>query len=746
MFKKLLIIKLVLFLFINSAYSEVIKEIEIIGNQRLTENSIILFGDIELDSDLNENEINEILIKLYKTNFFEDVSLKIIDNTLQIKVIENPIIQKVKINGIKAKKIKQPIMDSILLKDNNSFVEYLVKEDEKIILSILREKGFYFAKINSELINLKNNTVNLIYNIELGDRAKIKKIKFIGDKKIKARKLKNVIISEESKFWKVLTSKQYLNKTVVNLDKRLLVNYYKNKGYYNVKIDSAFAQFFDNNKFELTYKIDAGNKFFFNEVKLKLPIDYDVENFSDINKLFAKLKGKRFSLNSIDDILKEIDKISIRDQYQFINATVKETIVLNDKINLTFNIMESKKYYVQRINILGNNITRETVIRNKLIVDEGDPFNELLHKRSINGLKSLNFFKTVESEVIDGSEEGTKVINITVDEKPTGEITAGAGVGTNGGTIALSVKENNYLGKGINLNSSITLSEQKVKGILSVTNPNYNGSDKSLTTTFESSENNKLKTSGYKSSKTGIKIGTRYEQFEDTFLSTTFSSFYEDLETDSTASDAMKKQNGSSFDTDFIYGIDYDLRNQKFQPTEGFRSRFKQSLPLINKKNKLFTSYELNYFKELPKEMIGSLNLYSSAITSLNDDDIRLSDRIFLPTNKLRGFERGKVGPVDSGDHIGGNYTSSLNLITTLPGVLPALENIDFSLFFDAANVWGVDYNKLLSDSNVFRSSIGIAIDWFTPIGPLSISFSNALTQADTDVTETFRFNLGTTF
>ena len=144
--------------------------------------------------------------------------------------------------------------------------------------------------------------------------------------------------------------------------------------------------------------------------------------------------------------------------------------------------------------------------------------------------------------------------------------------------------------------------------------------------------------------------------------------------------------------------------------------------------------------------MIGSISIYSSAVESLSNDDVRLSDRIFLPSSKLRGFERGKVGPVDGGDHVGGNYTSALNIVTTLPGILPSLENIDFSVFYDAANVWGIDYNELLSDSNVFRSSVGIAVDWFTPIGPLSISFSNALTQADSDVTESFRFNLGTTF
>ena len=172
--------------------------------------------------------------------------------------------------------------------------------------------------------------------------------------------------------------------------------------------------------------------------------------------MFNDLKGKNYSLNSIDRILKEIDKIVLYEQFEFLKSTVRENIQDN-LINLTFNIDESEKFYIEKINILGNNITREEVIRNNLLLDEGDAFNELLQTRTLNNLKSLNFFSKVESEILDIENENKKIINITIEEKPTGEIMAGAGVGTSGGTIAFGVSENNFLGKGVKLSSDIAI-------------------------------------------------------------------------------------------------------------------------------------------------------------------------------------------------------------------------------------------------------------------------------------------------
>ena len=427
------------------------------------------------------------------------------------------------------------------------------------------------------------------------------------------------------------------------------------------------------------------------------------------------------------------------------SADVEEVIIEKNKLNFDIYLKETEKFYVQRINILGNTITQESVLRNKFLVDEGDAYNELLHNKTINNLKALSIFKTVESEVVEGDTPDQKIVNIEIEEKPTGEISAGAGVGTTGGSLGFSIKENNYMGTGVKLNSQVNIEDNSIKGVLSATIPNYKYSDNSLVATVRSSATDKLTDHGYKTGKTGFSVGTHYEQYEDFYISPSIFAYHESLETNKNASSNLKKQEGSYTDLFLDYAITYDKRNQAYQPTEGFRSSFSQKLPVYSQNYAIVNGYTFSSYHKLAKEMTGMFSLYTRAVNALSDEDVRVSERLQVPANKLRGFQRGKIGPYDNG-YVGGNYVTALNLSTNLPTVLPTLENIDFNLFFDAANVWGVDYSSQINNSNAIRTSTGIGIDWFTPIGPLSFSLAQPLTFKDSDKTETFRFSLGTTF
>ena len=728
-----------------STYSKNYEKIIVNGNERISNETILIFSEIPENQSLDENSTNKILKKLYKSGFFKDVTVTIQDNNLIINVLENPIIQTVYIEGIKRKKTEADLYTVLSLKNRSSFNSNLINVDEFAILSYLKNKGYYFSEINSSYQDLGDNKIDLFYKINLGKKAKISKISFIGDKKFKDSKLRNILLSEEYKFWKFISGKKYLNEDLINFDKRLMSNFYKNKGYYNVKINSTFANYLGNNEFELIYNIDSGNKYFFNDLVLKLPIDYDLENFEKLTKIFSDLKGKNYSLNSIDKILGEIDKIVLNEQYEFLKATVNEDLN-NDLINLVFNIDESEKFYVEKINIYGNNVTQEEVLRNVFFVDEGDAFNELLYKKTLNNLKGLNFFRKVDDQITEGTLQSQKIINITVEEKPTGEIMAGAGVGTGGGSLAFGVKENNFLGRGINFGTDLSISAESVQGVISINNPNYKGSNRSLNLSVESSITDRLKSFGYQSNKTGFTIGSGVEYYDDLYLNMSTSTYFEKLKTDSTASATLKKQKGSYFDTFFNYTLDYDLRNQKFQPTEGVRSRFTQNIPLISESYSLKNTYDLKFYNQWLNESISSYGFFASTTNSLTGKDVKLSERLFLPSSKLRGFENGKVGPKDGADFIGGNYLLAFNAATTLPQILPSLQNANFSIFLDAANIWGVDYSSSIDDGSEVRSSIGLAVDYFSPIGPLNFSLSETISKGKNDITESFRFNLGTTF
>jgi len=746
MFKFFSIIIFCLFSLIQLSYGEILKKFKVIGNERVSKQTIINFTDSDINQDIFSKDLDLILKKLYETTFFEDVSLNFAEGILKITVSEYPIIQQIIINGIKAQNQVDTLKSSILLKEKNPYNKTFVKQDLQNMLTILKSSGFYFAQIEvNEQIN-DNNTVNIIYDIERGDKALIKEIKFIGDKKFKDRKLHSIITTEENKFWKFISRGKYLDAKRINLDKRLLKNFYLNKGYYEVNIENAYTQILDKKNFSLVFKIDAGKKFIFNDLNFILPDDFDKDKFNDVTRVFKELKNSTYSYKKIEKILDEIDKISIQENYEFIDATVKEKIIDDYKINFTFFIKESEKFYVERVNIFGNNVTQEEFIRNQLIVDEGDPFNVLLHNKSLNNLKSKGIFGSAESKIRDGSENGQKIIDITITEKPTGEISAGAGYGSSGSTLSFGIRENNFNGKGINLNTNLSITEESIRGMFAYTHPNFAYSDRSLTTSLQSTVTDKEKDYGYKSSLNSISLGTGYEQYKDLYFYPSISISGESLTTTANASANYKKQEGSYFDTLFNYSITYDKRNSRYQPTDGFKSTWLQNLPILADNSTILNGYAITSYKEIIDDMVFTAGFYSRAINSIGDKDVRVSKRLFIPKTKLHGFEPGKVGPKDGSDYVGGNYITTFNTSTTVPYLLQTLETVDLKLFFDAANVWGVDYSSSVDDSNKIRSAFGAAVEVLTPIGPLSFSLSQPITKAAGDKTETFRFQLGTTF
>ena len=748
---KILIKVLFLLSFIYSTcFAEKINNIEITGNKRISDETIKILGEISLDSQFNNSKLNKVLKNLYETNFFNDIQISIENKTLIIKLSENPIIENIEIIGIKSKKFKENILENMVLKNRMSYTENQLQRDIDSINNILKANGFYFSKVQSSLEkNDELNSVRLRVDIEQGEKARITEIIFLGDKKIKDKKLLEVIASEEHKFWKFISNKVYLNKSLIDLDKRLLENYYRNQGYYRVKVLNSFAELNKEGSFRLIFNIDSGKKFYFNNFVLDLPEDYERSDFEKINKIFKKLSNEKYSLSKINLILSEIDRIASQRLYDFIDAEVQESILDENKIDFNFKIVDSEKFYIERINILGNFNTIEEVIRNQLIVDEGDPLNQLLYNKSIDNIKSLGIFKSVDSEIQKGSSENLKVVNLTVEEKPTGEISLGAGVGTAGSTIGGGIKEKNFLGKGINLDTNLELSEETIKGRFIYSRPNFNYSDNTLFTSLETSTTDNLTDFGYKVSSLGFSIGTSFEQYENLFFSPEISVSIEDLETNSTASSNLKKQEGTYDDFYFNYGLNYDMRDSNYKPTSGSKTSFFQNLPLISDSAELSNTLIFTQYKKLSdqSDMIGKASIYLKAINSLkSSEDVRISKRAQVPYKRLRGFQKGKVGPIENSDYIGGNYVSTLNLSTNLPTILSTVENIDFSYFIDIANVWGVDYDSSINDANAIRSSTGIGLDLLTPIGPLSFSLTHPISKKSTDKTETFRFNLGTTF
>jgi len=736
---------IVLIVKINLANAEIVKSISVNGNERISDETIIIFSKINIDDDLTINDLNNIINNLYETDFFKDVSVNFVNNILNIDVIENNLVQSVEINGVENKKLKQSLIDQLTINERKSYVEEKSSKEILKLSNHLKQLGYYYSKVDLIVKQNNNNTVDLIYNVKLDKKAVVKKINFSGDKIFKSRLLSSIIVTEESKFWKFLSNKKYLNEKQIQLDQRLLKNFYLNEGYYNVKISQTNARSIRDNYFYITYNINAGKKFFFNNLNLDIPADYDPNNFKFIQLLLNDMKYKPYSLNRINNLLNEIDNIAVKKQYEFINASFSEKILDNNKIDITFKINESQKFYIDRINILGNDITNEIAIRNLLILDEGDPLNEILNNKSKNNIKQSGLFSNVDYIVLDTSNDFKKDIEINVTEQPTGEITASAGYGTSGQTFSFGIKENNFRGNATRLNTNLSISSKSIKGGINVLIPNYNYSDKSLRLNLSRTSNDFLSTAGYENTITNFTLGTGFEYKQDLFFTPLIILELEDLTTNSTASAALKKQDGNYNNIELDYSFLYDKRDQSFRPTDGYYSNFNQILPLISNDYSISNIYDFKTYHKLSENMISKISFYISAINSIDGSDVRVSERLYLPSRRLRGFESGKVGPKDGKDFIGGNYSSAASISTSLPTFLPELESVDFNIFLDAGNIWGVDYNSKLDNSKI-RSSAGISIDWLTPVGPLNFVFAQPITKASTDVEQSFRFDIGTTF
>ena len=731
-------------LFVNgNSFSEVVKKVEIKGNARISPETIIVFGDISLGKDYSISDVNSLIKKLYDTLFFSDISVSIKNNTLNIILKENPIIKSIIFDGEKAKKYIEKIRELLSLTENGPFVENNIKKDINLIKEFYRSLGFYFVKIDAEIATLEKNKINIQYIIDKGKKAKITRIYFLGDKKIREKKLRDVITSQEAQFWKFISRNVYLSKERIELDKRLLKNFYRNKGYYEVDVKSTNVEYSEGEGFVLTYNINAGKRYKFNKIFANISETLDKDAFLSLEGKFSKLAGEYYSQRKLKSVLDEIDKLSEQKELQFINHNVEET--LDDiGVEVKINIFEGEKVIIERINITGNSVTNDSVIRGALIVDEGDPFSTLLVNKSINEIKSRNIFGKVEYELSPGSSEDLKVINISVEEKATGEIMAGAGIGTDGTSFMFSVKENNWLGRGVKLETTLNLSEEKVKGSILVNNPNYNYSGNAAFASLDISSTDRSNSSGFKSSKTGFELGTSFEQYEKFYVSPNIEIAFEDIEVDDTATTAVKNMEGNFFNVDLGYSLVKDNRNQKFKPTKGNRIVFLQQIPIVQDSSSLLNGFDLTSYHDFSDDLIGAFKFHSRAINGI-DGDVRLTERLFIPRSRLRGFNTYKVGPKDGDDYIGGNYIAGIGLEAQMPNLLPESYRTDFSFFLDTANIWGVDYTAI-DETNTIRSSVGLSANIFTTIGPFSFTMAQSLSKANNDETETFNFRLGTSF
>jgi outer membrane protein insertion porin family len=475
---------------------------------------------------------------------------------------------------------------------------------------------------------------------------------------------------------------------------------------------------------------------------------YKDQDINEIKIISRKLLNNQiYSPEILNKLNKHITSYLEEKKYNNFEINIQELKKNEDIINITLNLTEGQKFLINKINIQGNSITEEKVIRDNMIVTEGDYLNSTKVKKSVDNIKAKQLFSKVDYKIEDSEKKNFKDFNLFLKEQATGSISAGVGYGTNGGLFEASVNERNFLGQGINLNFTGRLSTEAIRGEFSYIDPNFKESNKELAASIFS-EVDDYKNSGYQNKRLGTKFSTKYEIYEDIFFRPNIAIQYDKLEITGNSSNLLKSRAGDFTTTSFGYNFLFDQRDSKFNPTSGSVLYFDQNIStFVSDIPTLQTGVGATLYQELFNEKyIGSVKARLANVSAFDNKDVKLSDRIFASTSDLRGFELRGIGPVDSGDHVGGNNLATLSFKSTFPNPIPESLRATSFIFFDIGNVWGADYSDLISDSSKIRSSTGIAVDLMSPVGPLSFTYSIPLSKSSTDKEQRFLFNIGSSF
>jgi len=737
---------LIFFFFLTtSSYSE-IKKIDISGNVRVNSNTIETLVD-KKNKNVDSIYINELTKKIYDTDFFSDVKISFSQDVLKIVVIENPVVNFFYINGLEEDDLKE-INKITKLKENIIFSTAKLKNDTENILAYLKSRGYFNSTVNPEVIKIENSQINLIYNINKNQISKIENIFFIGKKFFKDSILIDVISSKEDSWWKIFTASPFSEENL-EYDKILLKNFYKSRGFYDVQIESAFASITKNNNFSLTFVINSGNKF--NFAKAEIKTNNTIIKKDDINELSKlandTLRNKVYSPAITTKTYNKLNEYLEKKKYNNFEIIIDELKLSESDINLVVQVNDRKKSLIGRINFYGNNITEEKVIRDKINIVEGDYLDLFKLRNSVDNIKSAGLFRDINYKIIDSDRKDFKNLDIFVKEKPTGSISAGAGYGSSGFMVETSVNEANFLGKGINLNAVIRATKERINGDFTYIEPNYRNSSRDLILGLYS-ERNDYENAGYTNTRAGTRIGTRYEIYEDVFLRPLISLQYDSVSTTASASSLLKKREGDYITNSIGYNISFDQRNSKFNPTSGYILSFEQNhATFLSDVPNIETGFNATIFQEiLEDKSTGSVKLRLANVSKLSTDSVKISDRLYTSNYDIKGFETRGIGPVDGGDHVGGNNLATLSFKSSFPNFIPNNFKSNSYLFYDLGNVWGVDYSDTISVNNKLRSSAGLGLDITTPIGPVSFIYALPITKSSTDKEQRFVFNIGSSF
>jgi len=745
----------------NLSTTDRIERFAVIGNERIEASTIASYLSLRPGDLFDPARIDESLKTLFATGLFADVIMERDGSSLVVRIVENPIINRIVFEG-NSRLDREDLMEEVELRPRMVYTRARVRADVQRILDLYRRKGRFAAVVEPMIIERDQNRVDLVFEISEGPKSRVSKINFIGNDEFGDRKLRSELATKQARWWNIFTSEDTYDPDRLDYDRELLRQFYLRNGYADFRVVSAVAELTpDQNDFFITYVVDEGETYHFGEIKVESEIrDLSKELLSN----FVTMKtGELYDADKIDSTQENMGSAAGILGFAFLDVRPQISRNREDRtLDITFHVMETPRAYVERVEIHGNVRTLDRVIRREFRLTEGDAFNTLRVDRSEARLNSLGFFRAVTIEPQRGSEPGSVVLDVTVEEQATGELSFGIGFSSLENFILdMSVRERNLLGRGQDLRLGVSMSGRRKQINLGFTEPRFLGRNMSAGFDLFRTELDSYTESSFSTTSTGLSLNTVLPLSEYVRLGTRYTLRRDEVNTSFfTSSPFVRDSQGKHTTSSVGYTLIYDSVDHFMYPTRGMRIIFGQDLAGVGGTvNYLRTSMTFDRYINVFNGWILNFGAEYGYINGLGSR-VRINDRFFLGGPKMRGFNTAGIGPRDTttGDFLGGNLYYVANASVQLPlgrsvremGVrvdafvdIGSLAKLDLLEFDSAGNP--ID-NSTVFSNGAPRVAVGIGMMWESPFGPFRIDLAKAIRKQPWDKTQTLQFNVGTVF
>jgi outer membrane protein insertion porin family len=736
----------------NKAHTQetLVSSINVDGNKRISSDTILSLSKVQVGSAYSPTQLNSALQSIKKSSYFKTVDISIVNNILNINVIENPTINSISFEGNKTLSDIN-LNELITSKQRQTLLISQVEKDTDKIATAYADTGRISAIVTPKVIELSDNRVDLVFEITEGRITEVEKITFTGNRVFSDLRLKGVIATKQAGIFRRFIKSDTFVKDKLDYDIDLLRNFYINKGFIDFEVQSSVELTREKDAFLINYNIKEGQKYNFSEIKFDTSkLNIDEKSFVKINRI---KNGSKYDRRRVTKLIDEIDIYLAKNGFSFFEPV---PVVSRNDENLTMDveiqIKETRKVFVERIEVEGNSTTLDEVIRLQFDFVEGDPFNRRKVLEAVDKIRGLGFFSNVETSTRNGSAPEKIIIEVKLTEKPTGSLGIGAGYNSSDGTVAtFNVNERNFLGKGQTVKLDLSTSKIEKQTELAFEDPSFLGRNLLAGISFGQSS----------TTPSSVPLSTDKLYFEpkigfplsrDSKLTIEYSFDQEDVKLTTASnlvSPLIRGDVGKKNKSALIFMYSLDKTNSVVTPTAGYDFRIIQELNGLGG-DISFSKTDLNfrtYRTILRDDIILSSNLSSGVIVG---SDASLMNRFTLGGDRLKGFRNQGIGPYDStyDTHLGGKMYTSLSLEASFPIGIPEEYGIYGGVFLDTGSLWGLDNTDSgrIDDSSEIRSALGFSIFWESAIGPLRFNWSSPIKKETNDVTENFRFTIDTRF